>query len=64
LTVSADQKTFFATALPVTYGKTGKVSFYADVHGLHGEDLKVGRDCAFTHLPTKVTCSTLPACQA
>ena len=40
LTVSADQKTFFATALPVTYGKTGKVSFYADINGLHGEDLK------------------------
>ena len=40
LTVSADQKTFFAIALPVTYGKTGKVSFYADIHGLHGEDLK------------------------
>lgn len=40
LRVSADAKTFFATALPVSYGKTGKVSFYADINGLHGEDLK------------------------
>ena len=39
LTVSADTKTFVATALPVTYGKTGKNSFYADINGLHGEDL-------------------------
>lgn len=40
LTVSADAKTFFATGVPVTYGKTGKVSFYVDINGLHGEDLK------------------------
>jgi hypothetical protein len=40
LTVSADAKTFFATALPVIYGKTGKFSFYVDINGLHGEDLK------------------------
>lgn len=40
LTVSADEKSFFATASPVTYGKTGKLSFYADINGFHGEDLK------------------------
>jgi len=40
LTVSADEKSFFANASPVTYGKTGRVSFYADINGIHGEDLK------------------------
>jgi hypothetical protein len=40
LTVSADEKSFFATALPRAYGKTGKVSFYGDINGVHGEDLK------------------------
>ncbi|MEK6320523.1 MAG: hypothetical protein AABN33_02445 [Acidobacteriota bacterium] len=40
LTVSADEKSFSATASPVSYGKTGKVSFYADINGLHGEDVK------------------------
>jgi hypothetical protein len=40
LTVSGDTKTFFVTASPVIYGKTGKVSFYADIDGVHGEDLK------------------------
>ncbi|HTF37297.1 MAG TPA: hypothetical protein VK651_03230 [Blastocatellia bacterium] len=40
LTVSADEKTFFATALPTAYGKTGKVSFYGDFDGVHGEDAK------------------------
>jgi len=40
LTVSADEKTFFANASPTTYGKTGRVSFYADINGIHGEDLK------------------------
>ena len=40
LTVSADQKTFFATAVPVGYGKTGKLSFYADIRGVRAEDLK------------------------
>jgi hypothetical protein len=40
LTVSADEKTFFATALPTSYGKTGKVSFYGDFNGVHGEDAK------------------------
>jgi hypothetical protein len=38
--ISADEKTFFATAVPTSYGKTGKVSFYADISGVRGEDLK------------------------
>ena len=38
--VSADEKSFFATAIPVSYGKTGKVSFYADINGVRGDDLK------------------------
>jgi len=40
VTVSADQKSFAATAIPVSYGKTGQVSFYADNNGVRGEDLK------------------------
>jgi hypothetical protein len=38
--ISADEKSFFATAVPTSYGKTGKVSFYADITGVRGEDLK------------------------
>lgn len=38
--VSSDQKSFSATATPVSYGKTGRVSFYADINGVRGEDLK------------------------
>lgn len=40
LIVSADEKSFFATALPTSYGKTGRVSFYGDISGVRGEDLK------------------------
>jgi len=40
LIVSADEKTFYATALPTSYGKTGKISFYADINSVRGEDLK------------------------
>ena len=40
LTLSADQSTFFATAVPVTYGKTGRLSFYADINGVRAQDLK------------------------
>jgi hypothetical protein len=40
LTISADQLSFFVHAVPSIYGKTGKLSFYADVKGLHAEDLK------------------------
>ena len=38
--ISTDEKSFFATAVPTSYGKTGKVSFYADMTGVRGEDLK------------------------
>ncbi|HWN98644.1 MAG TPA: hypothetical protein VNS63_05175 [Blastocatellia bacterium] len=40
LTVSEDKKSFFAAALPNAYGKTGRLSFYADVDGIRAEDLK------------------------
>lgn len=40
LTLSADQSTFSATAVPVAYGKTGRLSFYADLNGLRAQDLK------------------------
>jgi|SRR6185503_7986081 hypothetical protein len=40
LTLSADQKTFVATASPTAYGKTGKISFYGDINGVRGDDLK------------------------
>lgn len=40
LTLSADTKSFYATATPLAYGKTGKLSFYADINGVRAEDLK------------------------
>lgn len=40
VTVSADEKSFVATATPTAYGKSGKVSFYADINGVRGDDLK------------------------
>jgi hypothetical protein len=40
LTVSSDQSTFFATAVPVAYSKTGRLSFYADINGVRAQDLK------------------------
>jgi len=40
LMLSPDAKTFFATATPLSYGKTGKLSFYADINGVRAEDLK------------------------
>ncbi|HYP30014.1 MAG TPA: hypothetical protein VE262_25135 [Blastocatellia bacterium] len=40
LSVSGDQKSFFATATPLAYGKTGKLSFFADIDGIRAEDLK------------------------
>ncbi|HVG20529.1 MAG TPA: hypothetical protein VNI02_15875, partial [Blastocatellia bacterium] len=40
LTLGGDQTTFFATASPVAYGKTGRLSFYADMNGVRAEDLK------------------------
>ena len=39
-TLAADDKWFFVTALPAQYGKTGRTSFYADINGVRGEDLK------------------------
>jgi hypothetical protein len=46
LTVSTDGKSFIATASPTAYAKTGRVSFYADINGVHGEDLKGQRATA------------------
>ena len=38
--LAADKKSFFATATPSTYGRSGRSSFYADLNGIRGEDLK------------------------
>jgi len=38
--LSADKKSFSATATPSTYGRSGRMSFYADLSGIRGEDLK------------------------
>ena len=40
MTLSADQSSFTVTAVPVAYGKSGRLSFYADINGLHAQDLK------------------------
>jgi hypothetical protein len=40
LTLSQDKKSYYASATPSAYGKTGRVSFYADADGVRGEDLK------------------------
>lgn len=40
LILSADTKSFVATASPASYGKTGRISFYATVDGVRGEDLR------------------------
>ena len=42
LSISSDKKTYYAQAIPVSYGKTGKLSFYADNAGIRAEDLKGG----------------------
>jgi hypothetical protein len=39
-TLSQDQKSFTATAVPLSYGKTGRLSFYADLSAVRAEDLK------------------------
>ena len=39
-TLAADEKSFVVTASPVQYGKSGKTSFFADITGVRGEDLK------------------------
>jgi hypothetical protein len=40
MTLSADQSTFSAVAVPVVYAKTGRLSFYADINGVRAQDLK------------------------
>ncbi|MEN3331202.1 MAG: hypothetical protein V7641_567 [Blastocatellia bacterium] len=40
MTLSADQSSFTATAVPVVYSKTGRLSFYADLNGIRAQDLK------------------------
>jgi hypothetical protein len=40
MTLGKDQKSFYATATPVVYGRSGRTSFYADANGIRGEDLK------------------------
>jgi hypothetical protein len=40
LTVSEDKKSYVAAATPNAYGKTGRLSFYADLDGIRAEDLK------------------------
>jgi hypothetical protein len=42
MTLAKDQKSFSATATPVAYGKSGRISFYVDANGIRGEDLKGG----------------------
>jgi hypothetical protein len=46
LTMPADQSSFFLFATPVGYGKTGRLSFYADINGVRAEDLKGERASA------------------
>jgi hypothetical protein len=38
--VSSDRQSFFALATPLVYGRTGRLSFYADLEGIRAEDLK------------------------
>lgn len=40
LTISEDKKSFIAVATPTVYGKTGRLSFYADIDRIRAEDLK------------------------
>lgn len=40
LAIAENKKSFFATASPTAYGKTGRLSFYADINGTRAEDLK------------------------
>jgi hypothetical protein len=40
LKLSEDKKSFEAAAVPNAYGKTGRLSFYADLAGIRAEDLK------------------------
>jgi len=38
--LAPDKKSFSATAIPSTYGRSGRTSFYADFNGIRAEDLK------------------------
>jgi hypothetical protein len=40
VTLSADKKSFFVTAEPSRYGKSGRLSFYGDLNGLRAEDAR------------------------
>jgi hypothetical protein len=40
LTLRPDKSAFYATAVPESYGKTGRISLYADFNGIRGADLK------------------------
>jgi len=40
LSVTEDRKSFSGLAVPAEYGKTGRLSFYADARGVRAEDLK------------------------
>jgi hypothetical protein len=40
LTLAPDEKSFNVTATPVLYGKTGRLSFYADADGIRSQDNK------------------------
>ncbi|HJQ26700.1 MAG TPA: hypothetical protein VKA60_22480 [Blastocatellia bacterium] len=40
MTVSADKSSFTVSAVPVVYGKSGRLSFYADINGVRAQDLK------------------------
>jgi hypothetical protein len=40
VSVSADKKNFTLNAVPVVYGKTGRLSFYLDPEGFRADDLK------------------------
>lgn len=40
MTISDDKKTYSAIAVPVEYGKTGRLSFYADLYGVRAADAK------------------------
>ena len=39
-TLAADKKSFSVTATPSTYGRSGRTSFYADLSGIRGADMK------------------------
>ncbi|HEY7547403.1 MAG TPA: hypothetical protein VID27_21080 [Blastocatellia bacterium] len=40
LELSSDKQSFAALATPLAYGRTGRLSFYADADGIRAEDLK------------------------